>query len=80
MTKQLTYIVVREILGVVPWYAIDESLPQVRARFKRLTGRFPSSRAVITAFTGTFEDLEKIQVNDMGEILYSSNLVKAKIQ
>lgn len=75
MTKQ-TYIVVREF----PYWVTDESLPKARTRFKRLTGKYPSNKATITAFTGELEDLDNIQVNDMGDILYSKNLIKADLQ
>jgi hypothetical protein len=82
MTKQLgTLVVVRELLGATPYWVMDESLPQARARFKRLTGKFPSKKSIINVFTGTPEDLEKIVMNDdMCTISYSSNLINARIQ
>ncbi len=75
-----TYIVVRDVNGVVPYWAIDESLPKARARYKRLSGKFPSRNASIVAFTGTFEELQKIAVNDMGDIMYPMTLTKSVIQ
>lgn len=75
-----TYIVVRDVVGAVPYWATDESLPEARARFKRLTGKFPSSKASIVAFTGTFENLQGLTVNDMGDISYHKDLVKSVIQ
>ncbi len=78
--KQETYIVVRDIVGPVPYWVIDESLPKSKARFKRLTGKFPSKNATMLAFTGKTEHLENIQVNDMGDILYHKSLTKAVLQ
>lgn len=75
-----TYVVVRDVVGAVPYWATDESLPKVRARFKRLSGKFPSKKASIVAFTGSLEDLDNIAVNDMGDVMYSKNLVKSVIQ
>lgn len=75
-----TYIVVREVVGAVPYWALDESLPDVRARFKRLTGKFPSSKASIVAFTGKVEDLDNISIDDMGSISYSKQLTRSVIQ
>lgn len=75
-----TYIVVRDAVGAVPYWACDDSLPKVKARFKRLSGKFPSKSASIVAFTGSFEDLEKIAVNDLGDISYPKTVVKAVIQ
>ncbi len=75
-----TYIVVRDIVGSVPYWVIDENLPKSKARFKRLTGKFPSNKASITAFTGDLESLDILSVNDLGDIEFSKNLVKAVIQ
>lgn len=71
-----TYIVIRDINH----WVIDENLPQARKRFKRLTGKFPSSKANIIAFTGELEELERLTVNDLGDIIYSLKLTKAIIQ
>ncbi len=75
-----TLIVVRDVVGSVPYWATDESLPLVRRRFKRLSGKFPSSKASITAFTGDYDDLEKIAVNGLGDIQYPKTLTLAVIQ
>lgn len=75
-----TYIVVRDVVPPVPYYVVEESLPKARARFKRLTGRFPSKKASIIALTGTFEDLQQISVDDMGSVSYPKTLTKAVIQ
>lgn len=75
-----TYIVVRDINGAVPYWAIDESLPKARARYKRLSGKFPSKKASIIAFTGNFEDLNELYVNDLGDVVYRKSLTKAVIQ
>lgn len=75
-----TYVVVRDVVGFVPYWTIDESLPLARARFKRLTGKFPSSKASIVAFTGKFEHLNNLQVNDLGDVIYHKSLTKAVIQ
>lgn len=80
MTKQQTYVVVRDIVGPVPYWAIDESLPAVKARFKRLSGKFPSNKASIIAFTGEFQKLDQIYVNDLGDISYPKELTKSILQ
>ena len=75
-----TFVVVRDVISPVPYWAIDESLPKVKARFKRLTGKFPSKRASIVALTGDYEYLEKVFVNDLGDISYPKELTLAVIQ
>lgn len=75
-----TYVVVRDVVGSVPYWAADESLPKVKARFKRLTGKFPSKKASIVALTGEYEHLEKVFVNDLGDISYPKELTLAVIQ
>lgn len=75
-----TLIVVRDMNGAVPYWAADETLAAVRARYKRLAGKFPSTKASIVSFTGKQEDLDKVAVNDLGDIIYSKNLAKAVIQ
>lgn len=75
-----THIVVRDIVGPVPYWVIDIDLPKAKARFKRLTGKFPSSKASIVAFTGTPEFIDEISVNDLGDIIYNKNLTRATIQ
>ena len=77
---QQTYVVVRDIVGPVPYWAIDESLPKAKSRFKRLSGKFPSNKASIVAFTGKSEDLDKISVNDLGDIHYPKALTRSVIQ
>lgn len=80
MSNRMTYVVIRDTNGAVPYWAIDVSLPEVRARYKRLSGKFPSKKASIIAFTGSFEDLNELSVNDMGDIEYRKNLVMAVLQ
>jgi len=75
-----TLIIVRDVNGAVPYWAADHTLPLVKARYKRLSGKFPSKNASIIAFTGPSEDLEKIQINDMGDISYPKTLARAEIQ
>lgn len=75
-----TSIIVRDIVGSVPYWAGDETLPKARARFKRLTGKYPSTKASIVAFTGSFEDINNIQINDLGDITCSKAVVKTIIQ
>lgn len=75
-----TYIVVRDVVPPVPYWVVDEDLAKARARFKRLTGKFPSAKASIIALTGEWEDLQKISVDDMGDVHYPKTLTKAVIQ
>lgn len=75
-----TRIYVRDVVGAVPYWACDISLPKVKSRFKKLTGKFPSKEAIITAFTGKFEDLERISIDDMGTINYPKTVVKINLQ
>lgn len=75
-----TYIVVRDVVPPVPYWVIDESLPKARARFKRLTGKFPSKKASIVALTGPTDDLENIYVDELGTLHYAKTLTKAVIQ
>ena len=75
-----TSIIVRDAVGYVPYWACDETLPKVKARFKRLSGKFPSKHAKIVVFTGSLEDLNKITVDDMGTINYPKTVVRAEIQ
>lgn len=73
-------IFVRDIINSTPYWAADDTLPKVKARFKRLTGKFPSKNAVITAFTGTFEDIDKITIDDIGTLQYPKTVIKIAIQ
>lgn len=75
-----TKIIVRDVVGPFPYWAADESLPKVRARFKRLTGKFPSSKAKINAFTGPSEDIDKIELDDLGTIRYPKTVTNVEIQ
>lgn len=75
-----TYIVVRDIVGSVPYWVIDETLPKAKSRFKRLAGKFPSKKASIVAFTGEYEHLNNLSVNDLGDVMYHKSLSKAVIQ
>lgn len=75
-----TYVVVRDVIGATPYWATDVSLPKVRSRFKRLTGKYPSKEASIVAFTGEVEELDQIAVDDMGDIHYPKSLSKAVLQ
>ncbi len=63
------------------YWAADESLMTCIARFKRLSGKYPSAKADITMFEGTFEEIENIGVdNDLGDIRYAKNLKIVRIQ
>lgn len=81
MTKNShTKIIVRDVIGVVPYWASDDTLPLVRNRFKRLSGKFPSKKASIMLFTGSFEDLDEIEINDLGDIKYGKDVTKIVLQ
>jgi hypothetical protein len=78
-------VVVRDVVQshvgyAVPYWAIDEDLPSVRARFKRLSGKFPSKKASILAFSGSAQEIDKVSVNDMGDITYPKTLTKIVLQ
>lgn len=75
-----TLIIVRDAVGAVPYWAADESLPLVRSRFKRLSGKFPSKKASIVAFTGSVEDIDKIRVDDLGSISYPKTVSRVELQ
>lgn len=75
-----TRIYVRDVVGYVPFWVCDESMSKARNRFKRLTGKFPSKKAIITVFSGKFEDLEQIGIDDMGTINYPKTIVKINLQ
>lgn len=75
-----TRVYIRDVAGVVPYWACDEDLAKARYRFKRLSGRAPSKKASIIAFTGTLEELDKISVNDLGDIQYPKSVSKAVLQ
>lgn len=75
-----TLIIVRDAVGAVPYWSADETLPKARARFKRLSGKFPSKKALIRAFTGKSELIEKILVDDMGTINYPKGVTMAVVQ
>jgi hypothetical protein len=81
MTKNnSTKIIVRDIVNATPFWASDETLSQVRNRFKRLSGKFPSKKANIVCFSGSFEDLENININGLGDIQYGKNVTRTVIQ
>jgi hypothetical protein len=71
-----TMIIVRDY----PHWASDETLPKVRARFKRLTGTFPSKLAEIVAFTGSVESIAKITIDEIGTINYPKDVTRAQLQ
>ena len=75
-----TLIYIRDTNGVVPYWAADETLPKAKARYKRLSGKFPSKNASIVAFTGSYEDIQKIGVNDLGDISYPKTVTRVVIQ
>lgn len=79
MTKN-NIIVVRDIVGPVPYWVMDEDLPKARSRFKRLTGKFPSKKASIIAFHGEDSELDSITINDLGDVSYSKQLIKIVLQ
>ena len=78
--KSETLIIVRDLLGPVPYWAADETLPMARNRFKRLTGKFPSNKAIVRAFKGPFKEINRIMVDDMGSISYPKSVVMVNIQ
>ena len=81
MTKDNhTQIIVRDLVGSVPYWASDETLPLMRKRFKNLTGKYPSKNASIILFTGSFEELDKIKINDLGDIEYTKNVTRVVLQ
>lgn len=75
-----TLIYIRDTVGAVPYWACDEKLMDAVERFKRLTGKIPSAKASIVAFSGSLEDLDKIQVNDLGDIGYPEGLTRTFLQ
>lgn len=75
-----TLIVVRDIVGPVPYWSSGSTLPEARKNFKKFSGKFPSAKASIVAFKGDGEDLDNIQVTDLGDIVFNRRLVKTVIQ
>ncbi len=68
---------VRDIVGVVPYWAADYTILDALARFKRLSGKQASKKASIIMFTG--ENVDNISVNDMGDIEYKKEHTKTII-
>lgn len=75
-----TTIFIRDTNGVVPYWACDETLPLAKARYKRLSGKYPSKKASIIAFTGTSEQIDAIRINDLGDISYPKDITKIVLQ
>jgi hypothetical protein len=75
-----TTVIIRDVVGYTPYWASDDTLPQARARFKRLTGKFPSSKATIVAFAGESKHIDAIIIDDLGDIRYNKALTKIVIQ
>lgn len=80
MTEQPQCVVVRDVVGYVPYWAVDEDLKSARARFKRLSGKFPSKNASILIFTGSLEDIDKVSINDLGDVSYPKTLQRIVLQ
>jgi hypothetical protein len=80
MTKQSTKIVVRDVVGSVPYWAMGDTLPLAKKNFKKYSGRFPSKNASIIALTGDNQYIDTITVHDLGDVIYNQNLSLVKIQ
>lgn len=65
-----TFYVIRDMSNAVPYWSADYTLEDAKKRYKRLTGKMPSKKATISIFKGEIMELDKIQVNDLGDILY----------
>lgn len=75
-----TLIIVRDVNGAVPYWASGDSLPQARKNYKKFSGKFPSKKASIIAFEGHKIDIEKIWVNDLGDVSYPKTVTKIILQ
>lgn len=71
-------IVVRDRVGFSGHYAADKTLPEVRARFKRLSGKFPTKNATILLALG--EPCEQYSVDDMGTIAWPKGVEVIRLQ
>lgn len=75
-----TRIVVREVVGLTPYWAWDETLHLARVRFKKLTGKYPTQKAVVHVVRGHIEDVENITINDLGDLSVPKTVEIIKIQ
>lgn len=73
-------IVVREVIGLTPYWAWDETLHLARTRFKRLTGKYPTEKAVVHVCRGDINDLDNITINDLGDLSVPKTVEVIKIQ
>ena len=69
-------IVVLDLVGYGFYYAADYSLTDVRKRFKKLSGKYPSSKAVIRLIVGS----EDYTVSEFGEFAVPKGTQVIKLQ
>lgn len=75
-----TLIIVREPIGPIPYWGSGETLTKARTNFKKVSKKFPTKRASIVAFKGSSEDIDLVQINDLGDINYPRSLKRIEIQ
>lgn len=70
MTKieKVHSIIIRQVVGITPYWACDENLKDARFRFKRLTGKYPTDKAQYTLLVGTLEQIDSVEIDELGTI------------
>ena len=71
-----TLIIIRDTNGVVPYWSSGYNLKEARANYKKHSGKFPSKNAIYRVYRGTREDLDKIEINDLGDIIYPKKVTQ----
>lgn len=71
-----TLIIVREF----PYWASGKDLPEARKNFRKFANHFPTKQSLIVAYSGSDEDLEKIEVDDMGSVSYPKTVTRVSLQ
>jgi hypothetical protein len=61
-------VIIRQAVGYVPYWACDDTLKDARHRFKMLTGKYPTDKAQHTLAVGSFEQINSIEIDDLGTI------------
>jgi hypothetical protein len=67
-----TMIIVREF----PYWSSGSNYREARSNFKSTSGKFPSSKASIVAFSGAPDRIAELRINDMGDISYPKDVNK----
>ncbi len=80
MSKDNTRVLVLDVVGAGVYYAIAGSLTSARAKFKKLSGKFPSSKATIMAFLGREEAMEHITVDKLCQITWPQGVTGIRVQ